>query len=361
MGVFEMSADAHNFTGLLMCHTWLSNYNWNNQTDIYDINDIVKLENIGGIVLLSIVMAFGTVGNVPVLYIYGRKFRKSAYRFHILLLASTNYVTSCVLIPGNILFLSNPLLEFSNAICKAGVALIPFFAILAGYVLFMIGVDRYLATCRPEGQQITSKARTILLCCGITLAVLLSWPMLFLYGNHTVDTGINNIVATRCFVVLEYTRYLAILNGIWTTFSAINTVILVTLYTLIIRKIMQSKKQFKAIESDRKSTVLNKAIRTRKTTVTLFTVTAVSVVCNIPSNAIAIVVNSSDHYDCGLSLAASIVLGTIRWVRLVSPAINPFLYGFSDHRFRRELRNLFRRKFYRKPIISVSSASNLTM
>lgn len=327
-----------------MCHVWIRDHTWTNTSNIETVNGVVRQENIGAIVLLAVVSVLGTIGNIPVLFVFSRRFKHSAYKLYVISLALTNLITAFLLIPGCILFLTHPLLEFPEFLCKFGVACFPFFAIFSGFILFMIAIDRYRTVCCSEGWQFTGRSRRAFFVIGIMLSFTFSLPMIFIYENVPTENMINNITTKHCFVS-DFREMLAFhMNISWTVLSVCNTITLILLYTLIIRVIVKKKSHFRHFETFRLSPVSNKALTIRKSTITLFSVTVVSMAATIPSNIIGIYINSEKHYDCDFSLASSIILRTLLWFRLISPAVNPFVYGFTDQRFRREIRRLCRKR-----------------
>ena len=99
--------------------------------------------------ILAIFSLVGTVGNLLVLYVYGRKRNKLASTVFIITLAFTDFITCSVIIPYTIV------LEYLQAkiqydvLCKLYMFLITSNVPFSAFIMMAIAVDRYLCICHP--------------------------------------------------------------------------------------------------------------------------------------------------------------------------------------------------------------------
>ena len=84
-------------------------------------------------------------------------------------------------------------------------------------------------------------------------------------------------------------------------------------------------------------------IHLTKTTGTLFIVTLAYIVSAIPHHVLSMLFFAIPNFDCTLSLLGGQFYYTFIWSYMINSAINPFIYGFRDRRFRREMRALYDR------------------
>lgn len=158
------------------------------------------------IVLLSVSMVLGIIGNIHSILVYWIYYKKNNMRNYVLILSVVDLLSCCS---------SNPLLiyyfcDFFNLhvfICKSTSFIAPFTYSFSYGLLAIIAVDRLKHIAKPFGKQLSyfhSKLACFL--CGI-FAFILSFPQLFLVSNYKTNVfiEINNstLLASKCLAVFE--------------------------------------------------------------------------------------------------------------------------------------------------------------
>ncbi|KAK3088465.1 hypothetical protein FSP39_019530 [Pinctada imbricata] len=80
-----------------------------------------------------------------------------------------------------------------------------------------------------------------------------------------------------------------------------------------------------------------------KTTGTLFMVTLAYILSAIPHHLLSILFFVIPNFDCNLSLIGSQFFYVFIWSYMINSTLNPFIYGFRDTRFRREMKLIYRK------------------
>jgi len=330
---------------LFQCHSWLRNYNWTNGTDIRDVNHVLLQRHIGGLTLLGCLDILGLLGNTLVLWIYAMKFRASNYRTYVIWLTSLDMVNCVVVMPFYIFYLCLPVMMENNVLCKFGRCMGYMATLSSAFVLIVIAVDRYRKVCSPARIQLTSKqAQT---CCFIALflALLISWPSSVMFGTSSLKVGLNDIWGQRCYMEENFidSTYMAVFQVFMSAVAFIITVTLTTLYSLIVHSIYKHRRNFtgsQASTDSRLTCVVSASAlerSTRKSTMTLLAVTMTFVLSALPHHILAIAFFINKNFECNLGLSGGLVYYTFVWLIFFNTAVNPFIYGFSDKRFRRHL------------------------
>lgn len=312
-----------------------------------DINEAFRTRNLGGIIFVSILMVIGLIGNIHVLLIYALKFKVSNYKIYILMLAALDLTNCCLSMPLVIMYLSFPFMYPSNIFCKIFRFILYYVSVASTIILVVIAVDRFRKICKPLGFQFSVR-HTKILCISVLLFTLcLTWPVPVLYGDSTVHTGIDGITGTRCFTVDKFkdTNYQAEFNALLTIVFIVITLILAILYYCIVRDVRLHNKirwECQMSQSSHKNMsrkLLNR--RGRKTTITLFAVTVGYVASALPHHALALFIFIKKDLDCILTFEQGLTYYMFVWIFLANNCINPIIYGFSDNRFRRELKRFY--------------------
>lgn len=228
-------------------------YGVTKEYNIEELNDLLMMTKLGGIIFIGILMVIGVVGNSLVLYIYTTKFKRSNHRVNILCLAMLDSVTCWIGMPFVIIGLRFPLMFRMVNVCKSLRFLKYFMSCGSALVLVVIAIDRYKKICFPFGKQMTPKHATIACGIAICIAVCLAWPAAVLYGHSTVDSEtisayLNkkiNVSGVQCFTDDAYleTNFQSYYYIILGTMAFISTTILAALYYLIARKLSKQARK----------------------------------------------------------------------------------------------------------------------
>ena len=124
-------------------------------------------------VILGIFSFAGTIGNALVLYIYSRKRDITTSSLFILTLAGTDFFTSLLIIPFNIVVLHlHYKLEYEFP-CKLYMFLITCNVPFSAFVMVAIAFDRYFCICHPFLHAITiPRAKIIVFIMGVSACLL---------------------------------------------------------------------------------------------------------------------------------------------------------------------------------------------
>lgn len=148
-------------------------------------------------VILGIFSVAGTIGNALVLYIYSRKRDITTSSLFILTLAGTDFFTSLLIIPFNIVVLHlHYKLEYEFP-CKLYMFLITCNVPFSTFVMVAIAFDRYFCICHPFLHAITiPRAKIIVFIMGV-LACLLGIITSLCHGIFQLDDTAASLNVTE--------------------------------------------------------------------------------------------------------------------------------------------------------------------
>ncbi|KAL3858427.1 hypothetical protein ACJMK2_013117 [Sinanodonta woodiana] len=202
------------------------------------------LQNIGGIIFVSLLMILGIGGNSVAIFVYLRKYKQSSYRTFIVSLAIVDLATCCVPMMYIVLKLRYPIHLFGSWACKMLTFLIYSMCIGSSMILVTIALERYRKTCFPHGMQLSARMSKYICIIDVVLGIVLAWPAAVLYGNKSVENGQNKSVGTECDVSDDFadTKYPVYFN-IFLLFLAFATfIVLTSIYAFIGKQIFRMKK-----------------------------------------------------------------------------------------------------------------------
>ena len=334
------------------CHTWLQDTldNYENAT-IEEVNQALLQRYIGGIILLSIVILVGLVGNIHVLIVYVKKFKHSNYRMYVIWLAMLDLFNCTVVAPLVIAYHVQSVVYPSTEYCKFFRFVLYVISIASTSSLIVIAVDRYRKICYPLGWQFTSKHAKLLCSASLALAIFLSWPAPVLYGRAESDTGVPHLKGQgrRCFTENKnLNMYQFLFNIILNIYFFAVAIILIIVYIRISRHI-KSHNMFResirrmSIRSDEELKTSTGA-RAQKSTYTLCVVTMAYICCAVPHHILAYPIFLVRGFDCKMTLLQSRLYYTFIWSYFVQSMVNPFIYAIKDDKFRKLVKDLYSRK-----------------
>ncbi|KAJ8312397.1 hypothetical protein KUTeg_009770 [Tegillarca granosa] len=305
------------------CFSWLE---INNFTTLYDINQQFTERHLGGIIFTGILMIFGVFGNLTVLWIYIRRFKMSNYRTYTIWLALMDVGNCLIGMPFLIYYMSHYLIFPSSVLCKLGRFVNVFTTNCSAYILVVISYDRYRKICKPLQWQFTQKQAKISCMVATCIGMVTSWPALVLYGIYTVDTMLPNVRGDRCWTDDTYRDQVypsVYYIGLYVLNLSVVPVFLMA-YVLILRFLYRHQ-----------STGIN--IRTRKTTFTLLAVTVAFLLSGVPHYSLVVTTRIKKDFNCKMTFFEGFVYYSFVFSILLNNAVNPFIYGFLDVKFRREI------------------------
>ncbi|KAL4217757.1 hypothetical protein ACF0H5_022497 [Mactra antiquata] len=165
-----------------------------------ELNDILVQLHIPCIVIIAILMVIGVFGNMLVLYIYSTKYHPSTYRCFILWLGWIDLIACTVGMPLLIVSMLYPYMFVWVEACKTLRFLHVFFVVSSAFIVIAIAIERHRRICTPFSQEMTCRKIKIMCLVASILGCLVAIPAIFVYGAAEVETGVNNITGTECFI-----------------------------------------------------------------------------------------------------------------------------------------------------------------
>ena len=333
------------------CHTWMKAELVGVNVTFDILNSQLVRRNYGGIAILIFFSLIGLLGNVHVLYIYSRQYKKSNYRIYVLFLAILDVINCTIVAPLVVVYLFFPLTFPSNVYCKIFRTILYFMAITSTLSLVSIAIDRFRKICHPFKEQF-STTNVKLLCLGsLVVGAVLSWPAPILWGISTVESGIPGITGKRCFTDDKFKDYKVNFQGMYNAclilFYFLVSGTLIIIYIHIGRHISINNK-FR--NSQRRMTIKNEeeaakaaGNSARKSTMTLCVVTITYVLSALPHHLLALLIFLVPNFDCSLSLLGSQLYYTFIWSYFVNSVVNPLIYGIRDRKFRFAVKKIYTR------------------
>lgn len=213
-------------------------------------NDQKILLFIPAIVYVSLLMIFGSFGNILVCIYYGCKSRRSTKSFFIVALAAFDSVVCLITMPLDIVDLRFFFVYTNVPACKIPRFLNHIAAIGSASTLIVIAVDRYKRICKPLTPQLEIRHARIAIVLAGACSLLISWPALILYESvkvNVTDERNKSIVieASVCTTSKDGDNkgYLWAYNSVLLFVLLSATAVLCTLYSLIGRSIYRYKQR----------------------------------------------------------------------------------------------------------------------
>ena len=224
-----------------------------------ELNQDKVLELLPIIIIVSCLMVFGLIGNTSVLLFFRRKARKDTPSFFIMTLAVVDWIV-CLDISLTIMELVTIYSFKNSAACKIYVFTKMFAALFSSFILLTIAAYRYRKICCPFKRQLTLKGARIAVGCNLLLALLLSFPQLFLFGSvseHLPNDYNVTVIGFDCSMKI-FDDKLTVLNAFmsytYVTIFTIAFVALIVMYGLQGKAISKFNKDHLTLKSDGRDT-----------------------------------------------------------------------------------------------------------
>lgn len=209
---------------------------------IEELNEIERLKYLPFKIVLLVLMIIGIVGNLLVIIIYKRKFKRSSARVYIICLAVADLAVCIVGIPYHVLDLTFLLTYTDQNVCKVLSFLIGACTLSSVFILLVVGLDRYLKVCRPLKKQIVDFGDRKACLIAVLIAVVVSIPHGVIYGNSSVKRDSFNVTGVECFIDDQYQGSAVGYLGFNMLVFILSVIFLIIIYGLIGRKIYQQDK-----------------------------------------------------------------------------------------------------------------------
>jgi hypothetical protein len=212
------------------------------------------------IAFLCLLMVFGILGNLLVLYVYEFRFKRSSSRTFILCLALLDFVACVIGMPYHIYDMYHTFTYYEEGSCKGLSYILGVTVTASSIVLTLIAIDRYRKICQPFGKQISDLGTKKACFASVFVASLISIPNIIMYGNASIEVDGENFTGVECYIKDEYgeTAESYVYFGLFFLLFMTTTIVLVILYSLVGIKI---RKRATNISNDAVSTSSTKKER----------------------------------------------------------------------------------------------------
>ena len=214
-----------------------------------------KLKELAPVIaILALLMIIGLVGNVSIFIFYWRQPKRSSTTFFIMVLAVTDFFVCCVM-GLEIADVINTYVFDNDVACKLYIYCNHIAAVASGFVLVIIAIDRHRKLCHPLKPQLTLKHAKIVTIVCLTVALVTSVPVVFMFGTSPVNVTYTYntsypIKGSDCGTIPENEKFKEIFHYVYLFGFSICTIILVVHYTLIGRVIYRYHKNHQHFKRD---------------------------------------------------------------------------------------------------------------
>lgn len=384
-------------TAVTLVMTTMSSEQLEDTLDQYNVTQALRYFPV--FVFLIIVMIVGTIGNLLVLLVYCKRFRKTSSNYFIVAMAVFDLLACVIGLPTELYDLRYSYTFYNSAVCKIFRYTESVVVYGSAIILIEIAFDRYFKICRPLMMIELFTIKAMCIVAGV-IAILISIPALVLFGISRTPVPGENIQGFDCSIEEMYRKqafskiYYYLLGLVF-----VSTVILLT--ALYIRIWIEIKRRRKLVIGDHvrtpdreivpmtqsNTTQKTKKLRVRysseysdedtqqeissrvsfrprlqslaiamtkfrvsRTTVVLFAVTVAFVISYLPGIVIMICRSAIKDLESKQTLAEQVLSKLFSKFYFLNNAINPVIYSFLNISFRRRCLALIKQMFFcRRP------------
>lgn len=350
------------------------------------MTDEAILQRIPCIIYIGILSFIGIIGNIHVLILFSRADRKaSTYTVFVIALSIVDLVACVVHMPMEILDLTKPYTFYNEVGCRLFRFNNAFLLMSSIFILVCIALERYRRVCNPLKNQMTVLTSKKL--CGLCmcLSLIITLPMYFLNGHHIVSLEGNGANATgyMCFINDDFhgTLFLYSYLGFMIIVFIICSTILICAYFSISkvvfsrqanirdsRKLSEDMRQnistigrldsvqsnisnisncSKHVELYRNlsaGTMKTLRLSTLRTTRSLIVITGIFIIVFAPYLVLSCVISLDIEFKSGLNNFELTLYQIGIRLLLINNVSNPFVYGFTDDRFKNGIQSFYCRR-----------------
>ncbi|KAK6167659.1 hypothetical protein SNE40_021633 [Patella caerulea] len=208
-----------------------------------DLSDQKAMTLLPAILYVGILMVMGLLGNGLVCFIFARRLKAGTQNIMILCLAASDLLICSIGMPTEIADMRFHYTFESEFACKLFRFVNSLCSLWSILTLVAIAVDRYIKVCRPFGRQMTIREAKTIVLLSLSIAILVSWPTIFIYGTRFADTKIEGLFGKDCSTsdAMKGTNYPLIFNSILFVGFVSFTIVFIVLYAKIYRKVKRQK------------------------------------------------------------------------------------------------------------------------
>lgn len=292
----------------------------------------------------------GIVGNSLVLNIFRKIQYDSTYKIFVFILAYFDLSTSFAHLMKEVEQLWFPSYDTSDIECRVTYFTAYTVSTTSYCIIFVIAIERYRKICHPlKSQMSVSFAKRICLAC-FGFACMTGLPFPFMVGNWY--TKMEGRTISQCMIgnVGERKVWPFIYNLSNLTTSVLLAIIVVCLQVIIWKTILAQKAARKKLRdgqnfgnknqdaTSKDSKAARRAAKDDnvKITLTFCIITALLIVSYFPLVTINTLVAYKNYYDPYIAIDRStyVLFGVLAHFGAINSILNPFVYFFSDNRFR---------------------------
>lgn len=353
--------------------------------DVEDWNNEYARRYLVSTILQSLFLVVGFCGNLIVIIVYTTKMKsKHDDRYFIPFLASVD-LAGCLVSTTLILLSNNQPYKYPNStVCKSLNVVACGLIVASIFLLLVISVQRYQKICRPFGFQMNIKCKRTVVAIVLLLAAAFAFPTIFLYEKVEVVHPVRNITGHRCGPVPNTEKFGEIYRGIVIGAELMSVICMSFFYgfvgyTLITKmkptrkeheKVSESRatnSEFTGDESKTTGTIddttdvelrldknggtctsnklekKNEKTRNAKTrtgkhySLMFMLISLVSILCFFPPWIFVLLETKNKAFWNHLTYEETQVFIIIRGLFVLNFVVNPFIYGYFDSKFRRNV------------------------
>ncbi|XP_076469231.1 uncharacterized protein LOC143299733 [Babylonia areolata] len=200
------------------------------------------------VVWVLLLMMVGVVGNVLVIYVYRRRFKRTSSNYFILTMAVFDLVACLIGLPTEVYDLMKPFTFYSEFGCKLLRATENFTIYGSVVVLVEIAFDRYFKICRPLMMVSLFKIK-VLCAVAVLTAFLMAIPSSILFGINRIDTPAPGIRGYDCSISEAY-RHTAFQSAYFLCLAVVFVITLVILTALYVRIWLELRRRRRMLLGD---------------------------------------------------------------------------------------------------------------
>lgn len=332
--------------------------------------------NIPNIFISVFYFLFGVTGNSCVLLVYCLCVKRRNNRYYIPFLALVDLLSCLMNSAWEIMFDMQPLNFNDNMGCKWIRFLGNALAILSGFLLVVIALQRFMLVCKPLRHPSSVKTKNAVLLVTLMLGLAISSPKFIFTGITEIKTRNPRITGTVCGILDEYsnTTSLLIYDIILRVIAGFCYLSITILYIFVVRaiyirnqKLSKSHKTTARIlregsnnnsveervqsstsrnsqqenqgreqrDSDTSTNLRNRnIIATHRFSIMFFIITLIILITYAPRLAIESIEAMDKNFAANFSDVDIALKGFFENLYILNAVINPMIYGYFDREFR---------------------------
>lgn len=318
------------------------------------------------IIFTGLLIVIGVTGNIIVLYVFTVFYAVSTYRVFVRTFAIVNLFICVTYLPLDILFQIDTLrtITKSEVLCKIYRCIVYVTNCVSVSLVILIGADRYRKICDPHKKQLSTTMARIFALLVVLVSTLLSIPVLFTHGNHMIVIN-SNITRTLCGLDDDYskTNMNIVYFGLIGTIYILSTLFLIYVYISIIHTLTTRQKQTfrtqlvtrsgcipgifsigQRYSVDSASSSVDKTIPKTRSRWSTIAITVILMLVYAPYIILCLVKAYNTSFKDNLNGFHWTLYQIGIRLHMISNVANPFVYGFTDLRFRMACRTIYRKK-----------------